>query len=80
MDDRRAALRRRLADLRRQLRRGVDGVTLATISAEGMAAQAELAELVAAERRQPRARKPWRAPKPARIAIKRHKAGAQRGV
>lgn len=42
-DDRRATLRRRLAELRRQLRRGVDGVALDGLASEGMAITAKLA-------------------------------------
>src|SRR5712691_5980924 len=53
-------LRRRLADLRRQLRGGVDGATLDALVREGAMCQAELAELAAADRRQQRARRPWR--------------------
>jgi hypothetical protein len=53
MDDRRAALRRRLADLRRQLRRGVDGATLDALLSEGASVQAELAPP------QQRARRAW---------------------
>jgi hypothetical protein len=67
-DDRRAALRRRLADLRRQLRRGVNGATLDVLAAEGIAAQAELAALGSS--RQNRARRPWGCPPPSRMRVK----------
>src|SRR5258708_998141 len=78
--DRRAALRRRLADLRRQLRRGVDSATLDALLTEGAACVAELAELAAADRRQPRARQPWRHAPPARRRIKRQRRPPWQGT
>src|SRR5215204_4912743 len=60
-DDRQTALRCRLADIRRQLRRGVDGALFDTLMVEGAALGAELAS---AEPQ--RARRPWKGPGPQR--------------
>jgi len=69
-DDRHAALRRRLAELSRQLRRPCDGATFDALLIEGAALVAALAAPLPQ-----RARKPWQGPGPARMRVKR-----QRGV